>query len=141
MKQKYQVVMWALVTVDDVEAETPQEAAHLAASLIRYIKAIKEKRMICNIESVSSSGMSRNIKFVEMRKCTELKEHFILNFYKFFVVMGYTKVKNSDCFRITGCGMDMIFNTNYNIIHNLYNMGFISKQICSTLSQKTPYII
>jgi hypothetical protein len=31
----------------------------------RYINAIKEGRVICNIESVSRSGMSRKMKFLE----------------------------------------------------------------------------
>jgi hypothetical protein len=30
----------------------------------RYIKAIEENRMVCNIASVSKSGMSRPMKFV-----------------------------------------------------------------------------
>jgi hypothetical protein len=31
----------------------------------RYVKAIKEGRVICSIGSVSRSGMSRTIKFLE----------------------------------------------------------------------------
>ena len=76
----------------------------------RYIKAIKENRMICAIGSVSKSGMSRNIKFVELSKSDTSDKHQLYNFYQFFDVLGYTKVKNSDYFRIGGCGMDMIFH-------------------------------
>lgn len=107
----------------------------------RYIKAIKENRMICSIGSVSKSGMSRNIKFVELTKSDTSDKHQLYNFYQFFDVLGYTKVKNSDYFRIGGCGMDMIFHTNYTIIHNLKSIGLVSVDECKTLSQNTPYVI
>jgi hypothetical protein len=107
----------------------------------RYIKAIKENRMICAIGSVSKSGMSRNIKFVELSKSDTSDKHQLYNFYQFFDVLGYTKVKNSDYFRIGGCGMDMIFHTNYTIIHNLKSIGLVSVDECKTLSQNTPYVI
>lgn len=106
----------------------------------RYIKAIKERRMICSIGSVSSSGMSRTIKFVE---CSKGKIGYnYLNFFAFFRVLGYTAVnKYGDYFRIGGCGMDMIFHTNYTIIHKLHRLGFINKPICDNLSQMTPTVI
>lgn len=107
----------------------------------RYIKAIKENRMICAIGSVSKSGMSRNIKFVELSKSDTSDKHQLYNFYQFFDVLGYTKVKDSDYFRIGGCGMDMIFHTNYTIIHNLKSIGLVSVDECKTLSQNTPYVI
>jgi hypothetical protein len=107
----------------------------------RYIKAIKENTMICAIGSVSKSGMSRNIKFVELAKSDTSDKHQLYNFYQFFDVLGYTKVKNSDYFRIGGCGMDMIFHTNYTIIHNLKSIGLVSVDECKTLSQNTPYVI
>jgi len=107
----------------------------------RYIKAVKENRMICSIKSVSKSGMSRNIKFVEVSKSDDSDRHHLYNFYQFFDVLGYSKVKDSDYFRIGGCGMDMIFHTNYTIIHNLKSIGLVSVDECSTLSQNTPYVI
>ena len=103
----------------------------------RYIKAVKETRMICSIGSVSSSGMSRTMKFLEMPK----KGGYLLNFYNLFDVLGHSKVKDSDYFRISGCGMDMVFNTNYNIIHELRHMGFMSKKTCSKLCQETPQLV
>ena len=36
----------------------------------------------------------------------------------------------------SGCGMDMLFATNYDIIHTLHRMKFISKAKCETLAQK-----
>lgn len=107
----------------------------------RYIKAIKEKRMICSIGSVSSSGMSRTIKFMEMAKNSTLNEHCLLNFYQLFEVLGYTKIKHSDYFRIGGCGMDMVFATNYNIIHQLKHLGFMNEKTCKALAQSTPHVV
>ena len=106
---------------------------------LRYIKAIKEARMICSIGSVSKSGMSRTIKFLEMSKGEN--RHFLYNFYQFFDSLGYTKIKDSDYFRIGGCGMDMIFHTNYTIMHDLRRLGFINKEECDTLAQATPHIV
>lgn len=81
----------------------------------RYIKAIKEGRMICNIDSVSTSGMSRTLKFLGMErsKHSDNVQYNLLGFYRLFYFLGYTKVNNSDYFRVYGCGMDMVFNTNY----------------------------
>ena len=107
----------------------------------RYIEAIKENRMICSIGSVSKSGMSRTIKFLEMKKNDTSNQHSLKNFYQFFDALGYSKIKNSDYFRIGGCGMDMIFNTNYTIMHDLKRMGLVSDEECSTLAQKTPSIV
>jgi hypothetical protein len=106
---------------------------------LRYIKAIKEARMICSIGSVSKSGMSRTIKFLEMSKGEN--RHFLYNFYQFFDSLGYTKIKDSDYFRVGGCGMDMIFYTNYQIMHDLRRLGFINKEECDTLAQATPHIV
>lgn len=102
----------------------------------RYIKAIKENRMFCVIDKVSVSGMSRNIHFHE---CSKGKERYnFYQFWAFFKVLGFTEVSHSNSFRISGCGMDMIFHTNYTIIHRLYSLGFITKQECDKLSQQTP---
>lgn len=109
------------------------------ANAKRYIKAIRDRRMMCVIDSVSASGMSRTIRFCEMVKNKTTKDHQLLNFWVFFKVMGYSPVKNSDSFRINGCGMDMIFHTNYSIIHTLQSLGYISKAKASELAQMTPH--
>ena len=99
--------------------------------LASYIKAIKQRRMFCVIDSVSSSGMSRNIHFHSFEK------KYFRQYWTLFKVLGYTETKNNS-FRIGGCGMDMIFYTNYNNIHTLYHLGFIDKKTCDSLSQMTP---
>lgn len=108
----------------------------------RYIKAIKQGRVICSIGSVSASGMSRTIKFLECQNNKALGRHQYLNFYAFFSVLGFEKARNLDgYFRIHGCGMDMIFHTNYSIMHRLQRLGFISRKQCDSLAQDTPSVI
>lgn len=99
-----------------------------------YIKAIKDSRMFCVIDSVSSSGMSRIIHFHSWEKC------FYRNYWGLFTALGYSEVKRSNGFRIGGCGMDMIFHTNYTNMHNFQRLGFISKKQCETLAQMTPSV-
>jgi len=102
-----------------------------------YIKAIKEGRMINVIGSVSASGMSRTIKFTSCEQGTN-GEYYQRNYYALFRALGYSPVKNSSYFRVNGCGMDMIFNTNYNNIHDFKYIGLINEEECRALSQKTP---
>jgi hypothetical protein len=117
----------------------PMEKETFLEHAQRYIEAIKEHRMICSIGSVSRSGMSRTIKFLEMSKGES--RYNLLNFYQFFEALGYSKAKENGYFKISGCGMDMIFNTNYTIMHQLKNMGFIDKDECSKLAQATPSVV
>ncbi len=106
----------------------------------RYLNAIIQGRMCCVINSVSKSGMSRTLKFME---CDGSKKDGFryYNFYAFFVAMGFTKVKDSDYFRVRGCGMDMVFDTNYRIIHKLHKLGFITEGECRELAQITPHVL
>lgn len=43
--------------------------------------------------------------------------------------------KYSSDIRVKGCGMNMLFYTNYNIIHTFKNIGLINKKQCETLAQ------
>ena len=108
----------------------------------RYILATKEGRMTCTITSVSNSGMSRNLHFnsFEINDPTRGSEDmgYYSNYMMFFKSLGFTEAKQSGSFRIGCCGMDMVFHTNYTIIHKLHRLGFINKQECDKLAQKTP---
>lgn len=108
----------------------------------RYIKAIKEGRMINSIGSVSSSGMSRTMKFLECAKHKGENRYQYYQFWSLFKALGHREAKGDrDYFSIGGCGMDMVFATNYNNIHKLRRLGFINKQQCERLAQKTPTTI
>ena len=106
-----------------------------------YISAIREGRMINSIGSVSGSGMSRTIKFLACYKNRTGKQYYYRNFFAFFKSLDFSPVKDSDYFRINGCGMDMIFHTNYTIIHRLKRIGFITKKQCERLAQMMPNTI
>lgn len=105
----------------------------------RYIKAIKDKRMICNIETVSASGMSRTLKFISCEKDTN--GYYYASYFQMFKQLGFTPVKASNYFRVNGCGMDMVFATNYEIINNLYKLGLMTEKECRKLCQMTPSTI
>jgi hypothetical protein len=108
-----------------------------------YINAIRENRMINVIGSVSASGMSRTLKFTSCEKATDgyYAPFYQRNYFSLFQALGYNAVKSSGYFRVHGCGMDMIFNTNYNIMHDFKRIGLISKEECEVLAQKTPNTI
>lgn len=131
----------SLLTKHNKTKRFPITKDDFIADCLRYIKATKEGRMICSIDKVSASGMSRTMKFVELSKEKGSNRHFILNFYNLFDTLGFTAVNHSDYFRIAGCGMNMVFATNYDIIHELKHLGFISEKECSDLAQRTPSVI
>lgn len=104
----------------------------------RYLKAISERRMFCVIHSVANSGMSRNLSFYAHEKNTKIESDYsLLNFNAFFLALGYSEAKNKG-FKIGGCGMDIVFHTNYSIIHTLKRLGAIDEKTCEHLAQQTP---
>jgi hypothetical protein len=104
-----------------------------------YIKAIEQNKMLCIIPHVSKSGMSRVLKF---HSCEKSKNGFYYRqYYVFFKSLGYKYNKTHNGFNINGCGMDMVFNTNYNIIHDLKRLGFINEYKCNRLAQQTPTVL
>lgn len=122
----------------------PIEIDTIKCSIDRYIKASKEHRIICNIESVSSSGMSRVIKFLEISHGSPRdergKQYGLLTFWALFTALGYRQA-GRDGFRVHGCGMDMVFATHYDIIWRFHHAGFIDRKTCDKLAQKTPHKI
>lgn len=108
----------------------------------RYLLAIKKGTMINSIGSVSSSGMSRTIKFLAPEYNKYSKRYQYCNFFAFFKALGFNEARSKDhYFSIGGCGMDMIFHTNYTIVHRLHRLGFINKKQCDILAQQTPSTI
>lgn len=126
--------------LSDVEKYGISDVDQFISTSKRYLKAIKEGRIICSIGSVSKSGMSRTMKFLSCEGSIKNGFHY-RNYWFFFSQLGFTEINNSDYFRIGGCGMDMVFHTNYTIIHQLQRLGFISKKECSKLAQMTPSVI
>lgn len=98
-----------------------------------YIKAVKSGRILYTVTNVSKSGMSRtiNIKSYE----GTMKSGYYRQYSSMLEALGYPTVNWSDI-RVSGCGMDMLFYTNYNTIHQLHRMGFMNKKSCDTLAQR-----
>ena len=104
-----------------------------------YIEAISNGSMLCIIHSVAKSGMSRTLSF---KSCKSNGERFnYRNYNNLFFALGYKDGKNNEGFIIRGCGMDMIFHTNYCIIHDFKNVGIITSNECRVLAQKTPVVL
>lgn len=114
---------------------------HFYDDAVRYIKAIKDNRMVCIIPHVSSSGMSRIVKFHECKKIDKTSKYRYYNFFAFFLSLGYTPDRSRFGFKVNGCGMDMVFHTNYTIIHRLGRLGFLNKKEVDTLAQQTPEVL
>ena len=104
----------------------------------RYIDALKQGRLIYTVKHVSNSGMSRDIYITELSK-SKYNGFMVMNFHALLKDLGY-KFKE-DCIRVEGCGMDMLFVTNSNIIQTLYALGLITKVECDILSQKRLNVI
>jgi hypothetical protein len=100
----------------------------------KWIKAIEQNRVICSVVSVSKSGMSRKLKFLSFEPNKD--KGYYRQYNTMLKTLGY-KLKDYSI-TVNGCGMDMIFNTNYNIIHSFKRMGIITSEQCETLCQMTP---
>lgn len=102
---------------------------------------IKEGRVICSVVSVSKSGMNRKLKFLscEPSKYKDEVMHYYRQYNSMLECLGY-KVKDYSI-TVNGCGMNIIFHTNYSIMHNFKRMGIITDEQCSSLAQMTPTTI
>lgn len=101
----------------------------------RYIAAVKSGRIQYTVTHVSSSGMSRNISIMSYEGT--MKQGSYCTYYAFLKALGYTSAdKYSHEIRVSGCGMNMLFATNYNIIRALKHMGFMNEVTCKSLAQK-----
>ena len=106
---------------------------------LAYINAIESGRMLCSIHSVAKSGMSRVLSFHSCEASQGTDKFYYRQYRSLFCALGYREA--GEGFRISGCGMDMIFHTNYTIIHRLCRLGFITEKECEKLCQQTPTII
>jgi hypothetical protein len=106
---------------------------------LTYINAIESGRMMCSIHSVAKSGMSRVLSFHSCEHYTDQNRYSFRQYYSLFSSLGYTESGNG--FRVSGCGMDMIFHTNYSIMHTLCMLEIITKEECEHLCQQTPIVL
>jgi len=100
----------------------------------RYIKALEAGRVQYTVTHVSNSGMSRNIHIQSFEG--SMTQGYYSNYYMMLSVLGYSFANNSNDIRVGGCGMNMLFATNYNIVHTFERIGLIKSKKCNILAQK-----
>lgn len=119
--------------IKKLSKETYYTEADFIDDIKTYIAAVKSGRILYNVVSVSKSGMSRNIT-IQSYEGTMKNGHY-RSYTKMMSILGYNAINWSE-YRISGCGMNMLFATNYNLIHTFYRMGIITKKSCDILAQK-----
>ena len=103
-----------------------------------YLKAVKEHRISYTVDTVSRSGMSRTIVITSCEKSVyNGKRSFYYRQYNAMLeAMGYSVKRGyRDAIRVGGCGMNMLFATNYSIVWTLHRLGFINRKQCDVLAQ------
>lgn len=99
-----------------------------------YIKALKANRVRYSVTHVSSSGMSRDINIISFEG--SMSNGYFRNYNMMLTILGYSFAKHSNDIKVSGCGMNMLFATNYDIIHTFKRMGLIKNKTCEVLAQK-----
>jgi hypothetical protein len=103
-----------------------------------YITAVRDRRISYTVDTVSKSGMSRTLIITSCERSRwEGKVSYHYRQYNTMLqAMGYSVKRGyRDSIRVQGCGMNMIFATNYNIVWTLHRLGFISRKQCDVLCQ------
>ena len=100
-----------------------------------YIKALKEGRLQYMVMNVSSNGMNRNILVQSCEQNKTSNNFYFRQYSRMFEMLGYKLNKDYNV-KVSGCGMNMLFATNYNLIHTFKNMNIISDLECEILAQK-----
>ena len=101
----------------------------------QYIKAVESGRILYRVTHVSQSGMSRNISITSYEGT--MSKGYYSSYYYMLEMLGFKFAnKHSNDIKVSGCGMDMLFATNYDIINELFHMGFMSMAKCNTLAQR-----
>lgn len=91
----------------------------------RFIKAMRENRVVCCVKHVSSSGMSREIYFGEFVWSAERGQAWMMQFNWFFNQLGWSwGRKYIDAITVKGCGMDMRFHVLNSVIMELKDAGY-----------------
>ena len=108
----------------------------LISDIQTYIASVKSGRISYEVVTVSKSGMSRTIKITSAEKSGR-GQYYYRQYQVMLGVLGETVVSGySNTIRVYGCGMNMLFATNYNLMHKFCRLGFISKKQCAVLAQK-----
>ena len=105
---------------------------------VHYIEAVKQGRVICIIQGVSRSGMTRRMTFKECRKDTSTGNYWYADLNRLISSAAGIPLNKHHELVVTGCGMDMVFHTHHNVIRCLQQAGFVRKKWAEELAQMTP---
>lgn len=89
---------------------------------LKMLESMKDKQIVCSIQSVSKSGMTRKMDFYfitdnQLIYCNKLIAE----------IAGYNRDKKGSLI-VKGCGMDMIFSVLYNFNMSVLKLkGFTHK--------------
>ena len=97
-----------------------------------YIEAVKSGRILYTVESVSASGMSRKINIKSFEGTME--KGFYRNYFAMLEIFGY-KINKDYTITVKGCGMNMLFATNYDLINQMHKIELLDKETCDVLAQ------
>ena len=102
------------------KAEMIQQQKKAINEIKKYLP--KNKRVYARVVYVSNSGMSRVIHFVSIKNNRLYNLDGLIS-----KILGYKFAETRGGFglRVGGCGMDMIFNTLYNVNCVAVNLGLI----------------
>ena len=98
-----------------------------------YIEAVKSGRILYDVISVSASGMSRKINIRSFEGTME--RGYYRNYFAMLEILGY-KVNKDYTITVKGCGMNMLFSTNYDLIGQMERLEFINKETSDDLKQR-----
>lgn len=118
-----------------LEKETYYTQEYFIQDCKEYIKAVKEGRMLYLVDTVSNNRMSRTLIIKSCDKNKRTKDFYYRNYTFMFKILGYSLSKDYNI-KVSGCGMNMLFATNYDIIHTFKNIGLIKSKVCDVLAQK-----
>lgn len=118
-----------------LKADEYYSVDRLISDIQCYINAVKTGRILYTVMSVANSGMSR---CVSIKSCEKSGSRFYYRQYNCMLkALGYSiKRGYEDTVRVNGCGMNMLFATNYNLMHTFKRLGFISDKVCAELCQR-----
>ena len=100
-----------------------------------YINALKEGRLQYLVTKVSPNGMNRNILIQSCEQSKNTNNFYFRQYTRMFEMLGYKLDKDYNI-RVSGSGMNMLFATNYNLIHTFKNMNIITDAEAEILAQK-----
>jgi hypothetical protein len=100
-----------------------------------YLKALKEGRVLYNVEHVSASGMTR---FISVKACEKVKgenRYIYRTFHSLLVATGHQYSRKYKGYSAIGCGMNMVFAMNYYLVRELNGLGLVKPSDLKTLEQ------